>query len=73
MEQLLTEQDFLHDIASPIGLALMTIEVILENLQSIQSTPPEDLKQMETTLQALLRASELIAERRQVLIDQKRK
>lgn len=64
--QRLDERKFLHDIAGPIGAALLSADIALETVreQAISAVAPD----IETIFKALEQVTKMIRERREVLI-----
>ena len=62
------EREFLHDLASPLGTAMLLADSLLEDLQERTSIDPDDVMRMVDIHQALERLSKLLKNRREILI-----
>lgn len=61
------ERSFLHDLASPLGTAILLADALLENMQS-KGTDPDEVMQMGQIYEALELLKSLISKRKDVLI-----
>lgn len=62
------ERGFLHDLASPLGTAMLLVDSLLEDLQERASIDPDDVMRTVEIHQALERLSNLLKNRREILI-----
>lgn len=61
------ERNFLHDLATPLGVALLLTDSILDDLQNRPNSDPDDLMRLVETYQALEKLNQLIQKRREIL------
>jgi hypothetical protein len=62
------ERTFLHDLATPLGTAMLLADSILEDVRTRPSVDPDDLMRLENIFQSLEKLDCLIRDRRQDLI-----
>lgn len=62
------EREFLHNIATPLGAAVLLCDSALEDMQNRTDVDPDDLLRLSGISQALEKLSHLLKERRKVLI-----
>jgi hypothetical protein len=60
---------FLHEISSPVGTAVILLETLLEQAQA---TNPSETSQLETVLNAVKKAQELIRMRRDQIVEEEK-
>ncbi len=64
------ERAFMHDIATPMAVALGMIDLVIDDSQSGAAVLPEAaLKRLEKAQAALLKLQEMMATRRKILVD----
>jgi hypothetical protein len=63
------EREFLHDIASPIGTAILLGDSLLEDFQNRSTTDPDDLTRLVGIFQSLEKIQGLLEERRATLVN----
>lgn len=62
------ERAFLHDLATPLGTAMLLADSILEDVKARSNVDPDDLFRLENIFQSLEKLDCLIKDRRQTLI-----
>ena len=62
------ERTFLHDLATPLGTAILLADSILEDFQSRQGVDPDDLMRVAEIYKSLEKLSAYIKSRRETLI-----
>jgi hypothetical protein len=62
------ERAFLHDLATPLGTAMLLADSLLEDVKNRPSVDPDDLFRLENIFQSLEKLDCLIKDRRQNLI-----
>ncbi len=62
------ERKFLHDLATPLGTAMLLTDIILEDIQTRADIDPEDVMKLGDIYKALEKIKSLIYERREILI-----
>lgn len=68
-EQKNPERVFMHDIATPIAVALGMIDLVLDDSSSGTTVLPEAAaKRLEKAQTALLKLQEMMVERRKILV-----
>lgn len=64
------ERVFMHDIATPIAVALGMIDLLVDDVQSGNSTlEPGQLKRVEKAQAALLKLQTMMSERRKAILE----
>ena len=63
------ERKFIHEIASPIGAALLELDGVLLELKAVPESNPQTILYLERVFKALQKTSSLLKERRAVLIE----
>lgn len=64
------ERVFMHDIATPIAVALGMIDLIIDDSSSGVTVLPENaMKRLEKAQAALLKLQDMMAARRKILVD----
>lgn len=61
------ERAFLHEIASPLGSAVLMLDIVIESARS-RPESEKTLKELKMTQKALERMKELLQSRREILI-----
>jgi hypothetical protein len=64
------ERKFLHDLATPLGTAILLADMILQNSKKKPQVSAEEIEQMEMIANALDKIQIKLKERRQHLINQ---
>ena len=72
MDHTSLERKFLHDVATPIGSALLLADVLMDSMKS-ESPDHPDLKQMTDLIAALTAVQHLIEVRRAEVIEEQNK
>lgn len=62
------ERQFLHDLASPLGTAMLLTEIIKEDIQKGIQNVAEGVENLESIYKALEKIKFLIHERREILM-----
>lgn len=62
------EREFLHDMATPLGTAMLLTDSILEDFQGRDGNDPDDLMRLKEIFQSLEKLNVMLSKRREVLI-----
>ena len=62
------EREFLHDIATPLGTAMLLADSLLEEIQERKEADPDDVMRLGEIYKALNHLQELLVGRREILI-----
>lgn len=64
------ERIFMHDIATPMAVALGMIDVVIDDsVSGVTIVPPAALKRLEKSQAALLKLQEMMVERRKAILE----
>lgn len=66
--QINDERKFLHDISSPVGTALLLIDMIAEGLQEKLPSDANEIQQIAQAAESLDKLKKMIVSRREILI-----
>ncbi len=61
------ERKYMHDVATPLGVAVFLVDAVLEDLQS-QGVSQDSLAQLNKIRDALNKVTAMLHQRREVLI-----
>lgn len=61
------EQKFLHDIASPLGTAMLIMDMLLSDVQNRSDVAPDKLLQMGQIYGALEKVKKILEDRREAV------
>lgn len=61
------ERAFLHEIATPLGSAMLMIDILIERMQEAGKTEAE-IKELKVTMKALEQMKTLLQNRRNILV-----
>ena len=67
------EKSFLHDLASPLGTAMLLTQSVLDNLQSQSTIQPDDIDGLNEAYNALKEIKEMLQNRRSIVLAQENK
>lgn len=62
------ERKFLHDLATPLGAAILLTDSMLDDVQNRPGTDPDDLMRLGEIYKALDKINTQLKQRRQILI-----
>jgi len=65
------ENKFLHDLASPLGTAMLLLDSMLESMESRPTSDRNDLEQLRVICRSMENLKKLLEERRQSIKSQK--
>lgn len=62
------EREFLHDLSTPIGTALLLTDSLLDDVQNRANVDPDDLMRLSEIYNALEKITNSLKNRREVLV-----
>lgn len=65
------EKDFIHDLSTPLGTAILVLDSLLEGMKENPSIELQDVERLKTVYSMLDRLKNLVHSRRETLMNEK--